>query len=95
MNKGKWWNLEERNKQKRLKKTNWYKKNGSEAVFFVDATPNRTLAEACSEEFKKAGLRVTVIERTGKTIKKIREKRKAGYKKHKVTTKQTKNTKTK
>ena len=72
--KGKWWNLEERNKQKRLKKTNWYKKNGSEAVFFVDATPNRSLAEACSKEFKKAGLRVTVIEITGKTMKKMRVK---------------------
>jgi hypothetical protein len=69
--KGKWWNLEERTKQKKLKKTNWYKTDGSEAVFFVSATPNRSLAKACSEEFKQAGLKVTVVERTGATMKKM------------------------
>ena len=69
--KGKWWNLTERTKEKKSKKNNWYKKDGSEAVFFVNATPNKSLANACSDEFKKAGLRVTVVERTGTTIKKM------------------------
>ena len=71
MYKGRNWNLEERTKEKALKKSNWYKKGGSEAVFFVNATPNRSLADKCSDEFKKAGLRVTVVERTGTTVKKM------------------------
>ena len=68
MYRGKWWNLEERTKQKKSKK-NWYKKDGSEAVFFVNATPNGSLANACANVFKNAGLRVKVVERTGRTIK--------------------------
>ena len=54
----------------RLKKKNWYKKDDVEAVFFVPATPNGNLAEACAEEFRKAELKVKVIERAGTTMKK-------------------------
>ena len=50
MYRGRNWNLEERVKHKASKKKNWYKKSGSEAVFFVNATPNRSLAKACSDE---------------------------------------------
>ena len=58
-------------RHKAAKKRNWYKNGGSEAVFFVNATPNRSLAKACSNEFKKVGLKVKVVERTGTTIKKM------------------------
>ena len=61
MYRGRNWNLEERMRQKTAKKRNWYKNGGSEAVFFVNATPNRSLAKACSDEFKKAGLQVRLL----------------------------------
>ena len=54
------WNRNERVKEKERKKRTWFMKDGSEAVFFVDATPNSTLAEKCREEFQKAGLKVKV-----------------------------------
>ena len=66
----KWWNKKERSKNKQLKRSSWYCNDGSEAVFFVDATPNEELAHACRKEFKNAGLKVKVIERTGVSITK-------------------------
>ena len=65
------WNREERVRLKELKKRTWYKggKEDSEAVFFVKATPEGRLAERCRKEFKRAGLKVKVIERTGKSVK--------------------------
>ena len=64
------WNRGERIKEKEQKKRTWFMKDGSEAVFFVDATPNSTLAENCRQEFRKAGLKVKVIERSGRSVKK-------------------------
>ena len=64
------WNRNERVKEKERKKRTWFMKDGSEAVFFVDATPNSTLAEKCREEFRKAGLKVKVIEKSGRSVKK-------------------------
>ena len=65
------WNREERVKVKEQKKRTWYKgeKEESEAVFFVKATPEGKLAERCKKEFKRAGLKVKVIERTGRSVK--------------------------
>ena len=63
------WNVRERREQKRSKKKEWYTRDGSEAVFFVETTPDGILAEACKKSFKKAGLKVKVVERTGKTVK--------------------------
>ena len=64
------WNYHERTKNKREKRKNWFRNDGSEAVFFLDATPNEELANMCKEVFKSQGLKVKVIERTGTTIKK-------------------------
>ena len=65
------WNRLERLKEKEKKKISWYKsgKNEAEAVFFVRATPEGKLAEECKKEFKKAGLKIKVVEKTGKSIK--------------------------
>ena len=65
------WNRLERLKEKEKKKKSWYKsgKNEAEAVFFVRATPEGKLAEECRKEFKKAGLKVKVVEKTGKSVK--------------------------
>ena len=67
--RGKEWNKDERAKEKERKKRTWFKGDGSDAVFFVDATPASTLAERCREEFRKAGLKVKVVERSGGSIK--------------------------
>ena len=45
--------------------------DGSDATFFVCATPNSELAEECRGIFKKSGLKVKVIEKTGKTMKEM------------------------
>ena len=57
-------------KNKRLKKRNWFKSDGSDAVFFVSATPGSSLAEKCKREFRSAGLKVKVVERSGTSVKK-------------------------
>ena len=67
--KAKSWNQNERRKSKEHKRKNWYKQSGAEAVFFVPATRDGRLAEACVEEFKKAKMKVKVVEKTGTTIK--------------------------
>ena len=63
------WNRSERVKEKERKKRTWFKGDGSDAVFFVDATTESALAERCREEFRKAGLKVKVVERSGRSIK--------------------------
>ena len=63
------WHAKERRELKKAKKKEWYTRDGSEAVFFVEATPDGILAEACKKSFKKAGLKVKVVERSGRTIK--------------------------
>ena len=68
--RNKTWNINERTKNKRDKRKHWFRKNGSEAVFFLDATPNEELANMCREAFKSQGLKIKVIERTGTTMKK-------------------------
>ena len=63
------WNRAERNEEKRRKKGNWFKGNGSEAVYFVDATPGSQLADLCRKEFERAGLKIKVVERSGRSVK--------------------------
>ena len=63
------WNRTERVKERERKKGTWFKGDGSEAVFFVDATPESELAKECRKEFKKSGLKVKVVERSGRSIK--------------------------
>ena len=38
------WNRKERRSQKEQKRTSWFRNDGSDAVFFVEATPNGELA---------------------------------------------------
>ena len=63
------WKRTERVKEKERKKRTWFKGDGSEAVFFVDSTPESELAEKCRKEFGRSGLRVKVVERSGRSIK--------------------------
>ena len=68
--RGKNWNYTERVAEKCRKRGSWFKGDGSEAVFFVDATPGSQLASLCQKEFKKSGLKIKVVERSGRSIKK-------------------------
>ena len=64
------WNTDERHRNKAKKKSSWFKNgDGSEAVIFVDTTPNRKLATLCEDVFKSQGIKVKVVERTSNTIK--------------------------
>ena len=63
------WNRAERVKEKERKKRTWFKGNDSEAVFFVDATPESELADKCRKEFQRSGLKVKVVERSGRSVK--------------------------
>ena len=61
------WHAKERRELNKAKKKEWYTRDGSEAVFFVEATPDGILADACKKSFKKAGLNVKVDERSGRS----------------------------
>ena len=68
--RSKFWNREEREKAKKDKRENWYKKGDCETVLFVDATPNGTLADSFRKVLKTAGLScIRVIERSGNSLK--------------------------
>ena len=76
------WNRAERNEEKRQKKGNWFKGNGWEAVYFVNATPGSKLADLCqkivreSQPQSKGGRKIGKISKknTGK-VKLLQEKR--------------------
>jgi len=50
------------------KQRNWYG-DKFDAVYFVNATPGSQLARQCQATFRRCGLSVKVIERTGRTLK--------------------------
>ena len=61
----------ERAEEKEKKKKSWFETGNeeAEAVFFVKATPEGKLAEACQKELRKANLKIKVIEKSGRSIK--------------------------
>ena len=63
------WNREARMEQKEQKKKDWYKVGGFDSVLFVPTTPNGKLRKMYNHEIQQSGLRVKVIERTGRTLK--------------------------
>ena len=66
------WKRAERRIQKERKRTAWFRSDGcSDAVFFVEATPDGKLAEDCQRTFKEAGLNVKVVEKSGSAMKRL------------------------
>ena len=51
------------------KKSEWYKRGGFDSVIFVPSTPKEKLKRMYQTEIRKSGLRIKVIERTGRTLK--------------------------
>jgi hypothetical protein len=69
INRPKTWKKKERMELKEKKKTDWYKQGGFDSVLFVPATPNGKLKHMYEEEIRRSGLRIKIVERTGRTIK--------------------------
>ena len=69
MNRPKDWMKHERMEEKQRKAKNWYKSNGFDSVVFVPMTPGNKLKHMYENEIKKSGIRIKVIERTGRTLK--------------------------
>ena len=65
------WRREEREQERVIKRSNWYKKSGNEAVIFLQATPKSQLQKRYQEEIKRQGFKIKVVEKAGVAIKKL------------------------
>ena len=74
MYRGKFWDRERREMEKMEKRNKWYERGGYETVMFVDATPNGELAAECKKALKDSELGIRVVERSGKSIRKVLSK---------------------
>ena len=63
------WHKEERIEQKERKRKEWYKQGGFDTVLFVPSTPGGKLKHMYESEIRKTGIRMKVVERTGRTLK--------------------------
>ena len=68
------WNTHEREKERTAKKLNWYKKGGNKSVMFIPYTPDSTLQKMYTEEVKRAGLPIKIVEKAGVSLKRILQK---------------------
>ena len=71
MYRSKFWQRRERDKRNFDKRCNWYKIGDNETAMFMEATPNGQLAKAYRKALKEAGLKMRVVERAGKSLKKL------------------------
>ena len=62
------WHKAERIECKERKKKGWYKRGGFDSVIFVPSTPNEKLKRMYQTEIRKSGLRIKVVEQTGRTL---------------------------
>ncbi len=69
INRPKNWEKKRRRKEKEEKRKSWYKEGGFDSVLFVTMTPNSELKKAYEKEIRRSGLRIKVVERTGRTLK--------------------------
>ena len=63
------WRREERRKEKEQKRKDWYRNGGFDTVLFTTMTPDGKLKRMYENEIRKSGLRIKVVERSGKTLK--------------------------
>ena len=69
MYRNKDWQRKERRKEKRSKKTQWYKKGGHDTVIFVPCTPKSELKETYERIIQRTDIKMKVIEKRGQTLK--------------------------
>ena len=65
------WKQQEREKQKRSKKENWYRKGNHESVIFIPATPNGELKRRMTKKIQNSKVRLKVVEKNTTTIRKL------------------------
>lgn len=63
------WRREERRKEKEQKRKDWYRNGGFDTVLFTAMTPDGKLKKMYENEIRRSGLRIKVVERSGKTLK--------------------------
>ena len=69
MYRNKNWRKESREKDKRNKKTQWFRKGGYRSVVFIPCTPGSVLKRKYDEIIRKSKIPIKVVERSGTTIK--------------------------
>ena len=69
MHRPKTWHRTERIIEKELKKKTWYKQGGFDTVLFVPTTPDGELKRMYEREIRRSGIRMKVVEKTGRTLK--------------------------
>ena len=74
MHRLKGWKKDEREVEKSGERYDWYKRSGDEAVIFVPATPGSQLQKKYQGEIRNQGYKIKVVEKTGTTLKKVRQK---------------------
>ena len=68
-NRPKNWNRKARNEEKEKKKRDWYKQGGFKSVLFIPTTPDGRLKKMYEKTIRESGIKVKIVERTGKTLK--------------------------
>ena len=74
MYRTKMWNRVERQKERRKKKNDWFKKGGYMSVMFVPATPKSELKRQYERVIKECKVGIKVVECAGRSIKSIVQK---------------------
>ena len=69
MHRPKTWRRTERIIEKEEKKKTWYKQGGFDTVLFVPTTPDGELRKMYEREIRRSGIRMKVVEKTGRTLK--------------------------
>ena len=69
MHRPKTWRRVERMMEKEKKKKTWYKAGGFDSVLFVPSTPEGRLKRMYQDVIGRSGIRLKVVERTGRTLK--------------------------
>ena len=68
------WERDDRDRKKKEKVIDWYKRGGYESVIFVPATPNSELQSKYQQQIDRQGLRIRAVEKAGKSIKSLLQK---------------------
>ena len=69
MHRPKTWQRTERMIEKERKKKTWYQIGGFDSVLFLPATPGGKLKRTYEKDIRRSGIRVKVVEKTGRTLK--------------------------
>jgi len=67
------WNTREREKERKAKKINWYKKGGNKSVMFTPYTPDSILQKMYIEEVKREELPIKLSKNLESHLKKLWE----------------------